>query len=405
MANCPYCRAYFAKKELAVEHINKYHAQQLESDNMDAPQSLYYSTHGTLNGHCMCGCNNPTEWNYQTGKPHKVSSDPKCRERLRALANKNMIKEYGTTTLLNDMEHQRKMQKNRPTSGEYIFEDGGRVSFLSKPEEAFLKFCDQIMEIKSWGIQVSPETFSYWDPQSQKKRQYDPDFYLPDYNLLVEIKDGGKHTNTNPEFIKETKYKVALKDAVMKKQTKYNFIKITDNNFGPFVELLYQIVHKQGPEDYKKPTKTLVVITEAACTDLDDQMDFCSVTETFHEMYAVMTSRAGLPIAFGLSESAQCYRIYQYDYLSNSLCETVVDQNPEEDYHLDVYKFIGDKDTLDRFMKQHIEQCMSEVSSAICNPIYAMLSEGIHFYSEIDRNNNSRKMDFIKVGEYDVHAV
>ena len=54
------------------------------------------------------------------------------------------------------------------------------------------------------------------------ERYYTPDYYLPDYNLLVEIKEGGDHPNTNPAYIRETKYKVALKDEAMRKQTKYS---------------------------------------------------------------------------------------------------------------------------------------------------------------------------------------
>jgi len=396
MAECPYCKLYFSKKGAAVEHINQKHEAQLEEAGMDACQALYYSTHGTLHGPCMA-CGGPTEWNYQTGKPYKICTNPKCRETLRANACKNMLRVHGKITLLDDMEQQRRMQHNRPTAGKYKFADGGEIDYLSKPEEAFLRFCDQIVEIPSWGIQVSPEVFTYYDPKSDKTRHYDPDFYLPDYNLLVEVKDGGTHTNTNPAFIRETKYKVALKDAVMRNQTKYNFIKIVDNKFGPFVELLYQIVHVQGPSGMKAK-RNLVVITENACYDIDEHMDFVSITEQFSEMYALMASIEEIPIAFGISESAGFVRLYLYDYTTNTVRETTRTDPILKECTIDTYKYIGDVTPMNVIMRKHISTCIAEsAGGAMVNPLFAMSECGIYFTHRADRNNQHNKMSFVQL--------
>lgn len=239
---------------------------------MDAAQSLYFSTHGSLSSTCQCGCGKATEWNYKTGKPYKVSPDPTCRKRLYERAEKNMQAARHTSvhSLLNDMEHQKEMQAHRPTYGKYKFPDGGEVEYLSNPEKNFLQFCDVVMDFTSNMILPSPEVFTYHDPNAGVDRKYIPDYYLPDYNLIIEIKDGGKAENTNPAYIKETKYKVALKDDVMRKQTKYNYIRINGANYGPFVETLYQIVHVQAPD--KKPHKTVIVVTESACIDIDEMV-------------------------------------------------------------------------------------------------------------------------------------
>ena len=271
--NCPdpKCRKYFDKKQKCIDHINQNHGDQLDQLNMDAAQWLYYSTHGTIKGKCCCGCGRDTEWNYKTGKPYKVSSNPECKKRLYAQAEKNMQKARGMSvhTILHDMEHQREMQRNRPTHGEYKFSDGGTVEYLSKLELNFLKFCDMVMEFTSNMFAPCPESFSYYDPETQETRQYMPDYYLPDYNLIVEIKDGGKKHNTNPAYLKQTGYKVALKDEVMKKQTKYNYIRISGANYGPFVEVLYHIVHTQDAPESLKKQKNLVVITESACKEVE----------------------------------------------------------------------------------------------------------------------------------------
>lgn len=264
--NCPFCRKYFSKKQRAVDHINQFHQNELEQTGRNAEQELYFFTHHTIHGVCMCGCGRATEWNYKTGKPYKVSTNPECRSRLYQRADQNMMnaRNMHVHSLLDDMEHQKAMQSHRPTYSKYRFPDGGEVGYLSKLERGFLTFCDKIMEFTSNMIQESPEVFKYYDSKTRRWRQYIPDYYLPDYNLLVEIKDGGAVKNTNPAFVRETQYKIAMKDAVMLEQDKYNYIRISGSNYGPFVEMLYQIVHEQKPDT--KSHGTLYHISETACT-------------------------------------------------------------------------------------------------------------------------------------------
>lgn len=276
MANCYYCGRWFQKKSAAVEHIQNAHGDELAKDGLDASQALYLTTHPTLHGKCMCGCNTPTEWNYKTGKPYKVSPDPKCRERLNKIAQANLMHARGIDqhTLMSDMEHQREMQKNRKLTKFYKFKDGGSVEYMGQLDLNWLKFCDTVMDFTSNMIQEPPENIPYYDPKVGVTRMYMPDHYLPDYNLIVEIKDGGDHPNTNPAFVKETKYKVALKDDAMRKQTKYNYIRISGRNYGPFLEALYTIVHEQNnTEKDDKQKVPVIVITESACMEPLEEID------------------------------------------------------------------------------------------------------------------------------------
>ena len=401
MANCPYCKKYFPKKDLVVDHMYKMHSVELDRDHMDAPQALYYSTHGTLKGQCMCGCGRETEWNPKTGKPFKVSSNSECRKRLREAALKNHVKVYGKETLLNDMEHQKEMQKHRPTAGKYQFKDGGYVDYLSKPEKNFLQFCDKIMDLSSNMIQSSPETFAYYDPVTKTNRQYDPDFYLPDYNLIVEIKDGGSHTNTNPAFVKETKYKVALKDEVMRKQTKYNYIKIVDQSYGPFVELLYKIVSEDYDNDPKNKAHKYTVITEAACKDAEDVDLSVEKEEMKGTAYLVIGRMKGTDIVkfVGLSESSEFERIYLTDFMTTSLRETDRDDPVFTNTEVTVYKYCGDKEPMKEFFSMVIRLALSNQKDIIWNIIDLMSKFGI-FYADHKglENNKNKKMDFIKKG-------
>ena len=401
MANCPYCKKYFPKKDLVVDHMYKMHSVELDRDHMDAPQALYYSTHGTLKGQCMCGCGRETEWNPKTGKPFKVSSNSECRKRLREAALKNHVKVYGKETLLNDMEHQKEMQKHRPTAGKYQFKDGGYVDYLSKPEKNFLQFCDKIMDLSSNMIQSSPETFTYYDPVTKTNRQYDPDYYLPDYNLIVEIKDGGSHTNTNPAFVKETKYKVALKDEVMRKQTKYNYIKIVDQSYGPFVELLYKIVSEDYDTDPKNKAHKYTVITEAACKDAEDVDLSVEKEEMKGTAYLVVGRMKGTNMVkfVGLSESSGFERIYLTDFMTTTLRETDRDDPIFANTEVTVYKYCGDKEPMKEFFSMVIRLALSNQKDIIWNIIDLMSKFGI-FYADHKglENNKNKKMDFIKKG-------
>lgn len=385
--NCPACHKYFDKKQKAVDHIIKYHGAELEQMGMDASQYLYYSTHGTIKGSCMV-CGGPTGWNYQTGKPFKVCTSPKCRENLSKKADQNMMKIYGKTTLLTDMNHQKKMQEHRPTHSYYTFTDGGKVPYLSQLEKNFLWFCDTIMDMPSNMIQDSPETFEYYDSKENKTRQYIPDYYFPDYNLLVEIKDGGNHPNTNPAFVEETKYKVELKDAVMKKQTKYNFIRISGKNYGPFVELLYQIVHVGSPKGYKKQ-KNLVVITESACYD---PLEWFDQPEQFHSMYLGVLVHDTEVRGIIVSPTLNYVRGYCCDYKNQTSYEFTETMNINAEDELYVYEYIGHSDNLSAIMNQIIHMSLHHWTFDIMD---YLRDNGIMFSCPWILNNDQKMMDFV----------
>lgn len=399
--NCPYCNRYFALKQQAIDHINRNHNIQLEADQMDAAQALYFSTHHTLHGICMCGCGKPTEWNYHTGKPYKVRNDPKCIARLNKKAKENMVKVYGKETLLNDMKHQEEMQRNRHTYGEYTFQDGGKVGYLSELEKNFLQFCDVVMEFTSNMIQDSPEVFTYFDPHDQKNHQYIPDKYLPDYNLLVEIKDGGTHPNTNPAFVKETKYKVALKDTAMKKQERYNYIRISGKQYGPFVELLYQITHQDIPEKPKQTAKNFIVITEAACKDPDTDQDFTDVnSEVFHSLYifTVYDKFTNQLIAMGGKSTAHMDRVYLYNMLSNRFQEASDQSEIFQNTYVREYQYIGNVDDLNTFLHMLIHMVLFSEESNGIDLLELMTSNHINFDDKMGTTNNDSHMsDFIYI--------
>ena len=405
MPNCPYCGKYFAKKQLTVDHINKLHGSRLEADGMDACQSLYFSTHHTLKGKCQCGCGKDTEWNYNTGKPYKVSPDPKCRERLRSIATQNMVKVYGKTTLLDDMEHQKMMQEHRHTAGEYTFSDGGKVEYLSSLEKNFLMFCDKIMDFTSNMVVDPPENFTYFDPKANKTRTYMPDYYLPDYNLLIEIKDGGEKSNTNPAFIEETKYKVYLKDEAMKRQTRYNYIRISGKNYSKFVEVLYAITHDLDDDASNKKRKNLVVITESACFDPSTDIDVTKLNpEDFRIMYLLCGHDAYHTHFVAVSTNEFCdSELYVTDYMNNILTKCtlaeLVDMYPDD--YIDKYKCIADPSSIGNILHDIITSISNDNIDNRWDILNDYLSSyGVSFTDIHTTNNTDKKMSFIHIQSY-----
>lgn len=399
MANCPYCKRYFSLKQPCLDHINKYHAKELEASGMDAAQSLYYSVHKTLSGKCMCGCGRDTEWNYKTGKPYKVSTDPECKKRLYTQAEKNMMSSRGVTvhSLLQDMEHQKEMQEHRPTYGHYKFSTGGEVNYLSKLELNFLKFCDLVMEFTANMFAPCPEAFEYFDPETNTTRKYMPDYYLPDYNLIIEIKDGGKKHNTNPAYLKQTGYKVALKDEVMKNQNRYNYIRISGANYGSFVELLYQIVHDSKPET--KKGKNYVIITES--TEQPVKTPTTIPTELKNYLLVVYEKDTMLPHQIGITKDCELWYITDLDTEELKACDFRDLHNIL--YHgtiVSTYKYAGNKELFDMIWRVlGIVSASSQDEGANYNILTLMANSGITFDDGIGKlaNNPHKQSMFIPI--------
>ena len=189
MANCPSCHRYFAKKMDAIDHINKYHSLECDERHWTAAQWLYASTHNNdINGKCMI-CGKPTEWSDKSMKPYKLCGNPKCRAAVKAQYDKNRDAKLhmSQSELMSNMDHQREMLSHRKIAGRYKFQDGGEVEYVAKLELNFLQFCDRILELKSQDVLPSPDVFTYFDPKDGKDHSYVPDFYFPQYNMLVEI--------------------------------------------------------------------------------------------------------------------------------------------------------------------------------------------------------------------------
>lgn len=392
--HCPYCNKYFSTKKPTIDHMVKVHAKELEKDDMDAYQKLFYNEHGRLYSYCLCGCGKRTEWNFKTGKPYKLSTDPECKKRIAAQADARNIKVYGKPKLLDDMARQKTMLKNRHISGKYKFSDGGEVDYVAKLEQNFLWFLDTMLEFTSNMVLSADQhniEIEYFDEKEQKTRTYIPDFYLPDYNALVEIKS----SNTNPTYIKETAYKEKYKEDAMRKQTKYNYIKIIDAKYGPFIEFLAKIVGDDKASKTKVVKTKTYIVTESASMAEDDVPMYETVFPGMHVAVAKDPILHRVT-AIAISESSMMGKLYVTD--EHGLRETTFDDPVFDDDDIEIYRYAKSKANSNKVLRSIID-----VSETECNENGLLLIEqifsdfNINYHFDETFTTDNRMSDFIKL--------
>lgn len=260
MAKCPLCGKNKPHKQDIIDHIEKEHTSEIPSD-MSTAQFIYSLNHGRDYGLCRV-CGNKTDWNEKTGKPKQLCNNPACKAKRRKIAQRNMIKIYGTDTLLTDPLHQEKMLANRKISGTYTWSDHTHKFVYTGSYEKFaLEWLDKVMDYDPECI-VMPGPIVYYDFKGEKK-PWITDMYLPELNLVIEFKDGSFDKNTHEGFA-PNREREAAKDNHMKHQSQYNYTKITNKNMMSLVKVIAEIrLQNIFSEEKPKKTEPVVVIHES----------------------------------------------------------------------------------------------------------------------------------------------
>ena len=248
---CKDCGQRFLVFDELVKHASKYH-KDLVGDE-DIYKYLYEKRNP---GPYICPiCNkNPRPWDPVKRKYKRICDSPECAKKSREIFRKNMKKVYGTDNLLKDPEHQAKMMANRHISGKFKFPDGVEITYVGNYELDFLRYLVDKYKFDSTDIVECPRELyiQYYDIYTEKERWYIPDFFLPKFDLVVEIKDGSKYP-------KDSKQKSLLKDKAVIKEDKFNYIKIVDKDYTDFDNFINMVIENHYSEE-KRDTKHIFMI-------------------------------------------------------------------------------------------------------------------------------------------------
>lgn len=244
---CPYCNAKYPRMDL-ITHVEKKHPE-LIPEEYTASRVVYEAINKTDHGTCMV-CKKPVyTWNDKLCRYNNLCDNPKCRETVRKTALERHMRVYNKPTLLNDPDHQEKMLARRKISGTYKHSDGGELTYTAKFEKNTLEFMDKIMNIPSKDIQCPGPVFYY--ELNGEKHFYISDIYYIPANLVIECKDGGD--NPNKREMPEYRAKQAAKEEMMTKQGKFNYLRLTNNNFAQLLEALADIKYANMEGDTNSP--------------------------------------------------------------------------------------------------------------------------------------------------------
>ena len=246
---CPYCDKIMTRNKL-INHITDCHESMIP-EGYNATRVVYDYINKKDHGTCMVCGTNVYEWDDNICRYKNICNNPKCRETLIKKAEKNN---------LNDPEKQKLMLSHRHLSGEYKFSDGTVHTYVGSYERKTLEFMDVILHIKGTDI-MTPGPIVKYNYNGEEHCWILDIFYIPAM-LAIDCKDGGSNPNTRP--MQSYREKQIAKETAIAKQKKYNYLRLTDNDF---TQLLYALADiKFGI--IEKDTNKGIYINESATANV-----------------------------------------------------------------------------------------------------------------------------------------
>ena len=225
---CPYCQKSFTREDL-IRHLEKKHLSVLPEGFTPTRMAFHVVNKKPITYSSRCRiCKQPTSWDEKKARYNILCDNPKCKEAYIAKMKADMGDKYGAYRPTDSAEGLEKMLAGRKISGRYKFKDGVVFAYTGSYEKKTLEFMDKVLEIKSEDLQIPGPVIEY--DLNGTKHIYIPDMYYIPYNLIIEVKDGGDHPNTNKSY-KGTRERQMAKEKYVIEHTKYNYLRLTDNDF------------------------------------------------------------------------------------------------------------------------------------------------------------------------------
>ena len=261
---CPYCEERLDREKMP-NHIQKKHEEMIPQ-GYTASRVAFNAINKKSVGHCII-CGKDTDWNEDKCRYERICNDPKCKREYIRITEERLKKARGVTKkeMLSNPEFQNKMLKGRSISGTYKFSDGGKLEYVGSYEKNFLEFMDKFLKVKSSDIQAPGPTIEYYF--EGKKHFWITDYYYIPYNLVLDVKDGGK--NPNNREMASYRAKQIAKEKAITQSGMYNYIRLTDNQFDQLIEIMLDLkeslMELEGPYNQKMAQiKPVIKINEEA---------------------------------------------------------------------------------------------------------------------------------------------
>lgn len=256
--SCPYCSYRNFKLEV-IDHIESEH-EDLIPEGYTPARLVFNKINHKESGLCTECKKNETKWNDSTWRYERYCSK-KCYNAAAKRAKENMKRVYGKEHLLDDPEYQsEKMLKNRKISGNYTWSDGTVKSYCGSYEKNLLEHMDKVLSINSEDIETPGPIIQY--EFEGKTLHWITDLYYAPANLAFDVKDGGNNPNNRDMPIYRAKQKA--KEKAIIEQGKYNYIRLTDNDFGQL--LIALAVIRESLTDTDKTTAFINEYMSCAAT-------------------------------------------------------------------------------------------------------------------------------------------
>ena len=243
---CPYCEKRMVREDLVI-HVEEDHYDMIPEGF--TPFRLVFNTVNkkSLEYHGKCTeCGGPTDWDEKKGRYNRQCNKKSCHDSFVKNFEANMIRTKGITRISSTAEGQQKMLANRKISGTYKFKNGVEKTYTGSYELKALEFMDKVMDISPDDIMCPGPVLEY--VYDGKLHLYITDFYYQPYNLIIEVKDGGKRPNKRdmPSY----RGKQIAKEQYLIRHTDYNYLRLTDNDLSQLLavmaDLKMQMVEHSG---------------------------------------------------------------------------------------------------------------------------------------------------------------